>query len=318
MIPFKWFNQARERITPYISQTPLSFDENLNLYLKWENQQITGSFKARGAFNRVLTLENWELQNGLIAASAGNHGQGVALAGKQAGSSVTIYIPDNAPQIKIDAIKGYGAEVVLIPGGYANAEKAALSKANEMNATWISPYNDGQVIAGQGTIGLEVIHQIQETGKKLEDATWLIPTGGGGLLASIGAVVKRRSPKSIVIGVQTDTSPFMHALYHHGSQDGIIEYPSIADGLAGPVDSGSITIPIVRENCDDFILVSEKDTSQAVKFVWQRYQEMIEPSAAVTIAALLSGKITQKPVIAIISGGNIQSELFKKIISESI
>jgi len=317
MIPYQWFYQARERIAPYITITPLAYDETYELYIKWENHQVTGSFKARGAFNKVLSLEKWEQQIGLLAASAGNHGQGVALAGKHIGVPVTINTPDNAPQIKIKAMEAYGAEVILIPGGYENAEKAAKTNAAITKKIWISPYNDGHVIAGQGTIGLEVIEQMENNDKKWEDATWLIPTSGGGLLAGIGAVVKGKSQRTRVVGVQTDTSPFMHALFYRGTQDGIVEYPTIADGLAGPVEAGSITIPLIRENCDDIILVTETEIAQAVAFAWQRYHEKIEPSAAVTLAAILTGKVTQKPIVAIISGGNIQDDLFGKIIQDT-
>ena len=137
MIPYQWFVDAKERISPYIITTPLTYDETHDLYLKWENYQVTGSF------NKVLSLENWELETGLLAASAGNHGQGVALAGQNVEAPVTIFTPDNAPQVKIRAMQAYGAEVILIPGGYNSAEKAALKKAETTNATWISPYNEG-------------------------------------------------------------------------------------------------------------------------------------------------------------------------------
>jgi threonine dehydratase len=317
MIPYQWFNQAKERIAPYLRITPLTYDENYDLFLKWENHQLTGSFKARGAFNKVLSLENWEQGAGLLAASAGNHGQGVALAGQHVGATVTIFAPENAPSVKINAMQSLGAEVILIPGGYEEAEKAALKTAATSNATWISPYNDGYVIAGQGTIALEILEQMENTfSEKRNHFTWLVPTSGGGLLAGISGALKGESPDSRVIGVQSDTSPFMHALFFQGTQEGVIEHPTIADGLAGPVEAGSITIPIIREFVDDILLVSESEIANAVAFAWHRYSEKIEPSAAVSLAAVLSGKFSQQPVIAIISGGNIQDDLFRQIIQD--
>jgi threonine dehydratase len=316
MIPYQWFIQAKARISPYTTITPLTYDETHDVYLKWENHQVTGSFKARGAFNKVLSLEKWEQDAGLLAASAGNHGQGVALAGRLIGAPVIIFVPDNAPMVKIKAIQNLGAMVKLIPGGYQNAEMEALRFAGTTNATWISPYNDGTVIAGQGTIGLEVIEQMESKNVDWSDATWLVPTSGGGLLAGVGTAVKEKSLCSRIIGVQTDTSPFMHAIFYHGSQDGIIERPTIADGLAGPVEAESITIPLVRELIDGILLVSESEMAKAVAYAWHYYGEKIEPSAAVTLAALLAGKIKNRPVIAIISGGNIQETLFRNIIQD--
>jgi threonine dehydratase len=315
MIPPQWFNQAKERIAPFVKVTPLTYDENYDLYLKWENHQVTGSFKARGAFNKVLTLENWEKAAGLLAASAGNHGQGVALVGQHVGAPVTIFAPENAPKVKIKGMQSLGAEVVLVQGGYEETEQKAIEIAATSSATWISPYNDGHVIAGQGTIALEIFDQLETTTMEKGDSfTWLVPTSGGGLLAGISGAIKGKTPGSHVIGVQTETSPFMHAIFHKGTQEGVIELPTIADGLAGPVENGSITIPIIREFVDDIVLVSESETADAVAFAWLQYGEKIEPSGAVSLAAALSGKISQRPVIAIISGGNIQDELFDQLI----
>ena len=315
MIPYQWFVEARVRISPHIRITPITYDEEIDLFLKWENKQITGSFKARGAFNKVLSLEKWEQEAGLLAASAGNHGQGVALAGQVVEAPVKIFVPKNAPSVKIHAMKSLGAEVVLVPGGYQEAENAALDEAASSEFTWISPYNDGIIIAGQGTIALEVIDQLNDRSAiSLEDMFWLVPTSGGGLLAGIAAAIDSIAPKSTVIGVQSDTSPFMHAIFHQGTQDNIIELPTIADGLAGPVEDGSITIPLVRNHVDDILLVNEDEIIEAIAYSWHKHGEMIEGAAAVVIAAVLSGKIKQRPIIAVVSGGNIQDDVFRKIV----
>jgi threonine dehydratase len=315
MIPASWFIQARSKSSPYLKVTPLTVHQEEGLLIKWENHQVTGSFKARGALNKVFHLQEWEQQAGLLAASAGNHGQGVALAGSLVSTTVTIYVPKLTPQVKIQAIKKLGAEVVLIPGGYSEAEKAAQDAASTSNAVWISPYNDGQVIAGQGTIALEILEQVESFDSLSgSDPVWVVPTSGGGLLAGIASALERFKPGSRVVGVQTDTSPFMHALFHGNSQEGIQERPTIAEGLAGPVEEGSITIPIIRQFVDDIILVSEEEIAQGLAYAWREYGERIEASAAVVFASVLCRKINHRPLILIVSGGNIQDALFDSII----
>jgi threonine dehydratase len=315
MIPYAWFEEAKERISPHVQVTPITHDEEIDLYLKWENHQVTGSFKPRGAFNKVLSLEKWEQEVGLLAASAGNHGQGVALAGQLVDAQVTIFTSENAPLVKIEAMRALGAKVILVPGGYGDAESAAIEAASQSTATWISPYNDGHIVAGQGTIALETIQQLDTYENfNLEKSVWLVPAGGGGLLAGVGAVLDALSPNSRVIGVQTKTSPYLHSLFHRGTQEGITELPTIADGLAGPVERGSITIPMVRQYVDDFILVNETEVAEALAFAWNRYGERIEGSAAVTLAAVMSGKVSHRPVVAIVSGGNIMDRVFGEIV----
>lgn len=318
MIPTDWLIQAYERIQPHIQRTPLTYDRDLDIYLKWENRQVTGSFKARGALNKVLVLEPWERERGLVAASAGNHGQGVALAGKMIGASVKIFVSESAVPTKVKAMRALNAEVVRIRGGYGEAEQAGLQYAQETGATWVSPYNDGQVIAGQGTIGLEALNQLPAG----VAATWIVPTSGGGLISGIGAAIKQLpsfSPEISVqkqlIGVQSEASAFMHALFYSGSQVGIQELPSLADGLAGTVEEGSITISLTKKFVDDILLISESEIKRAIAYAWEQYQEMIEGSAAVALAAVISGKIAHRPAVAIISGGNIQPELHAEIVA---
>jgi threonine dehydratase len=315
MIPYDWLEFAQERLAPHIQTTPLGFDNNRKIYIKWENHQVTGSFKARGALNKVFCLQPWERERGLVAASAGNHGQGVALAGKLVGVPVTIFASEHAVATKVQAMRDLGAKVVLVPGGYGEAEKAGLEYAASQECTWVSPYNDAQIIAGQGTLGLDILDQLPE----LSQATWVVPAGGGGLLSGIGAALKsdpgaRALQQHNLIGVQSEASPFLHGLYHHGSQEGVIENPSLADGLSGPVQDGSVTIPLVRSFVDDFILVSEEDIRQAIRFAWSEYHERIEGSAAVALAAVISGKISTRPAIIIITGGNIPLEVHAAII----
>jgi len=318
MIPKYWFEEAHHRLADYIRITPITYDADKDLYIKWENHQITGSFKIRGALNKVLTLQPWEREGGLVAASAGNHGLGVAFAGKTVGVPVTIFVPQNAVPIKIQAIRDLGASVEVVPGYYGDAEQAGLAYATTHKQIWISPYNDGQVITGQGTLGLEILNQRYE----LQSATWIIPVGGGGLIAGIGAVIKERNPQygfkpacNKLIGVQSHSSPFFHAIFHSGSQQSIVELPSLADGLAGRVEGNSLTIPLARKFVDDLILISEDGIEEAIHYAWITYNERIEGSAAAALAPILSGQITDKPLVIIMSGGNIQPEVHNRIIN---
>ena len=314
MIPYPWFEEAAARLSTHIIETPLDYDPRLDLYLKWENRQLTGSFKARGALNKVLAMQPWERERGLVAASAGNHGQALALAGNLVKAPVIIFVSEKAVPIKIEAIRNLGAEVHLVSGGYGEAENAGLAYAEEQSATWVSPYNDGLVIAGQGTIGLEILRQLAKSSPDpVSDLTWVIPVGGGGLCAGIaGALYGNDLPKPWshrLVGVQSEASPFFHAIYHQGTQAGQIELPSLADGLAGPVEEGSVTIPILRRYLDDLVLVSEDDIQAAIVYSWRHYHERIEGSAAAGLAAVLTERIYARPALVVISGGNIQPEL---------
>lgn len=328
MIPSEWIAQADERIAPHIVRTPLTHDAARNLYVKWENRQKTGSFKARGALNKILALENWEREAGIVTASAGNHGQGVALAGQLTGARVTCFVSEHAVPVKVDAIRALGAEIVAIPGGYPEAEAAGRKFAAENQKTWVSPYNDGQVIAGQGTIGLELISALTpnpfakhprgapESGRG--EMKILVPVSGGGLIAGIGAALTRLSPRPRLVGVQPETAPFMHELFYRGSQAGIPDLPSLADGLTGAVEADSVTIPMVKQLVDEIVLVSEEEIARAVAFAFIEYGETIEPSGAVTIAAALRGLAGSGPQVAIVSGGNIQPEVHARIVADYV
>jgi len=315
MIPGTWLVEAERRIAPYIQPTPLTYDASLDIYLKWENRQVTGSFKSRGALNKVLALSTWERDRGLVAASAGNHGQGVALAARATGARAIIFASEHAVPAKIEAMNRLGAEVRLVPGGYGEAEQTGLAYAQESGSIWVSPYNDGQVIAGQGTLGLEILRELPTR----MHTTWVVPVGGGGLIAGLGAAI--RSAADIVpsysparlIGVQSEASPFFHSIFHSNTQNDVQEFPSLADGLAGPVEANSLTIPLVRSLVNEMLLVSETEIEQAVLAAWQRYQERIEGSAAAALAAVLSGKISSRPVVVVITGGNIDPGLFARL-----
>ena len=315
MFPYDWLIQAQERLKPYIQHTPLEYDRENQIYLKWENLQVTGSFKARGALNKILSLESWERERGIVTASAGNHGQGVALAGKIMDIQVTVFASENASTLKLDAIRNLGAEIELVPGGYGEAEQAGLAYARQFEKTWVSAYNDGQVIAGQGTLGLEVLADLPQP----IPLAWVVPVGSGGLLAGIAAAIKtdeQHAGTHQLFGAQSEASPFMHGLYYRGTQDDVIELPSLADGLSGPVEQNSLTIPLIRKWADGLILVTEAEITKAMAYAYQRYGQRIEPSAAVSLASILTDKVTQRPVVAVITGGNIQAEIYQQLIQD--
>jgi threonine dehydratase len=205
-----------------------------------------------------------------------------------------------------------GAEIHLVAGGYSEAEQAGITYARDTGATWVSPYNDGLVIAGQGTIALEILKELKDP----TASTWVVPAGGGGLISGIGCVLQSFRPNPHLVAVQSEASPFLYEIFHHGTQAGVEELPSLADGLAGPVEEGSVTIPMVRSVVTDFILVSEQEIRRAIKHAWVKYHEQIEGSAAVTLAAVIFGKVTSRPLIAVLTGGNITLEDHAQIIQD--
>lgn len=324
MIPFDWFQLARTRIQPHINQTPLTWDTERGLFLKWENHQVTGSFKSRGAINKVLSLEEWERRRGLVAASAGNHGQGVALAGQLTDCQVEIFVPDHAAAIKIERMRAMGAGLHLVEGGYAAAEAAAKQHAERENKTFISPYNDPQIIAGQGTLALEVLAQMekvtpiqnQNSDSEQLEQTWLVPVGGGGLISACGAVLAKLKVASRLIGIQPEASAFTYNLFHRGTQDGVEDRPTLADGLSGAIEADSITVPMLRTLVNSVIVVSEEDIQRAVAFAWYTYNQRIEGSAAVTLAALMAGQVKSRPCVLVLSGGNIDATVFESILAK--
>jgi threonine dehydratase len=312
LIPYEWIAQAERRIASHIRKTPLFHDARRGLYLKWENHQVTGSFKPRGALNNVLSLEEWERASGLVAASAGNHGQGVALAGRITGAPVEVFMSEHAVPTKVQAIRGLGAQIHSVAGGYAEAEAAGRRYAEQRHRVFVSPYNDGQVIAGQGTMGLEILREL--AGKNI--VNWIVPTGGGGIISAIGTLLAPTKDCPRLIGVQAAASPFTHSLFHRHTQEGVQDLPTLADGLSGPLEQGSVTIPMIERYVDDLLIVSEDEIARAIAFAWYVYHERLEGSAAVGLAAILEGKVKERPSVVILTGGNIQPDVHDRILHE--
>lgn len=307
VITFDALQFARGRIGPHITRTPVTFDEPLGVWIKWENQQVTGSFKPRGALNKILSLSGAELERGLLACSAGNHGQGAALAARIAGSHVTVYAAAGAAQNKIEKMRALGAEVILVPGAYGEAEAAAIRAAREQGRIWVSPYNDPLVIAGQGTLALELREQCPRA------ARWLIPAGGGGLAAGMIA----GAPEGVaVFGVQSEASPFLYHEFHFRDMSGAVDRPSLADGLSGTIEPGSATLAAIH-GAADMQLVSETEIADAIAYAYRRHGQVIEGSGAVGLALVLSGRVHgEDRTVVLVSGGNIDAAKLEQIVKQ--
>ncbi len=320
MIPDAWLDASEQRVSAYLVETPLTRDAERGIYIKWENHQITGSFKVRGAFNKVLSLPAWERARGLVAASAGNHGQGVAMAAALIGVTAEVFVPRRTSPLKIEAMRRLGALVRVVQGGYDGAERSARAYAANHEKTFISPYNDGQVIAGQATLALETLKQLsriaRSAGKPPSIACWIVPTGGGGLISGCGVVLSRQLPHVGLVGVQSEASSFAHSLFHRHTQEGVRDDPSLAEGLSGPIEADSLTIPLMRRHVDDMVLVSENQIRRAIAFAWQVYGEQIEGSGAAALAAVIENKIRERPAVVVITGGNIEPEALRAIVTQ--
>ena len=298
--------------TDILESTKLSVMTGANVYYKCENLQKTGSFKVRGACNKIANLTDEEKANGVIASSAGNHAQGVALGAKMNGIEATIVMPQTAPLAKVTATKSYGANVVLEGLVYDDAYAKALEIQKETGATFLHPFNDEYVIAGQGTIALEIFEQMNN---KVD--TILCPIGGGGIIAGVAVAAKALNPNVKIIGVQTANIPSMHESMKAGKVTTAFKATSVADGISVKT-VGELTFSIVKDLVDDVILVEEGEIAEGLLFLMENQKVVAEGSGAVTTAAILSGKYIPKKnenVVCIISGGNIDINTLNRIIA---
>ena len=298
--------------TDILESTKLSSMTGANVYYKCENLQKTGSFKVRGACNKIANLTDEEKANGVIASSAGNHAQGVALGAKMNGIEATIVMPQTAPLAKVTATKSYGANVVLEGLVYDDAYAKALEIQKETGATFLHPFNDEYVIAGQGTIALEIFEQMNN---KVD--TILCPIGGGGIIAGVAVAAKSLNPNVKIIGVQTANIPSMYESMKAGKVTTAFKATSVADGISVKT-VGELTFSIVKDLVDDVILVEEGEIAEGLLFLMENQKVVAEGSGAVTTAAILSGKYIPKKnenVVCIISGGNIDINTLNRIIA---
>ncbi|HXT43960.1 MAG TPA: threonine ammonia-lyase [Pseudonocardiaceae bacterium] len=305
---------ARETLHGIVRQTPLCRCEVLEqrcaveVHLKCENLQRTGSFKIRGAYVRIHGLSAAQRARGVVAASAGNHGQGVALAAAMLGTAATVYMPVSAAIPKVAATRGYGAQVHLVGDVVEESLAAARAFAHDTGAVFIHPFDHPDVLAGQGTVGLEVLEQLPDVG------TVLVPTGGGGLVGGIAAAVKGVKPEVRVIGVQAEAAAVWPASLTAGSPVPLRRRHTMADGIAVS-EVGPVTFAHVSALVDEVITVGEEALSQALLLCLERTKMLVEPAGAAAVAALLEPALRLSgPVCAVLSGGNVDPLLLMHII----
>jgi threonine dehydratase len=320
MVKLQDIQEAQKNIASYAKLTPLVPSKflneliNGNVFLKLENQQLTHSFKIRGVINKLLSLSAEEKAKGVLTASAGNHGQAVAFGAQKLGFKAKIVVPTHAPQVKVDGIRQFGAELVLFGETYDEAEKKAKQLAAQEGRLYISPYNDERIVAGHGTVGLEILKELPSV-----DVV-IVPVGGGGLIGGIAVAVKSQKPTVKVVGVQSTASPVMFESLKAGRivQPHRHERYTIAEGLVGAVEKGSITFGIAQQYVDEVTLVREEWIRRAVYLLWKNEKQVVEGSGAAGVGFLLENKdsFKGKTVAVVISGGNIDQNLFDGIVLE--
>jgi threonine dehydratase len=309
-------SKAEQNIGPYIRETPLEFSPYLSsmggsqLYLKLENFQLTGSFKIRGAFNKLLSLPEKMKEKGIITASSGNHGVAVSFALRKLGLKGKIFLPQNTSKAKVRILEESGAEIELYGDDCVNAENHARKTAEQNGMVWISPYNDTEVIGGQATVGLELLDQI----KKIDAV--LVPVGGGGLISGIAACLKAKKKDTVVIGCQPINSCVMYESLRAGRILELESKPSLSDATAGGIEKGSLTFDLCRELVDDFILVSEQEIKEAILVGLRQHAFLIEGAAALSIASYLktAKRFAGKSVVLILSGARIGLDQLEQIL----
>ncbi len=283
------------------------------LYLKTENLQVTGSFKVRGAGYKISQLSDDEKARGVIACSAGNHAQGVALAAQKYGIKSVICLPDGAPISKVEATKSYGAEVVMVPGVYDDAYNRALELRDENGYSFVHPFDDEDVIAGQGTIALEILDELDDI-----DAV-VVPIGGGGLISGVAYTLKQLKPSVKVYGVQAAGAPSMYNSVKNGKKERLESVSTIADGIAVK-EPGDNTYSLVSKYVDEIVTVTEGEISSAILGLIEQHKLIAEGAGAVSVAAVMFNKIPVKgkKVVALVSGGNIDVTILSRVIKRGL
>jgi len=312
--------KAKNLISKFIRETPLEYSRyysdavGAEVYLKLENLQLTGSYKIRGALYSMFSLSDEERARGVVVASSGNHAQGIGYAAKKLGVHATIVVPKNTPKTKIDAIRSYGIDLRIEGAIYDESEIKARQIEKQEKKKYISPYNDAVVIAGAGTIGLEILNQNPEIDIIIS------PIGGGGLFSGTAIAVKTINPKIKIFGAQSKASPPMHESLKRGKIVNVPMSDSIAEGLHGGIEQGSISFPIVQKYCEDILLVSEQEIIGAILTFLEHHHQICEGAAAVGLAALLrySELFRGHSVGVIVSGGNLDYHQLKLLMSKKL
>ena len=307
--------EAYERIKNDIRRTPVEYSEPLSretgakVYVKWECDQTTGSFKLRGALNKLRSLSPEDRAKGVVSASTGNHGLAISHASRLEGIGLKLFLPETVAEVKKKRIEDMGIDVEVRGASCDKAEAIAREFAARTGRVFVSPYNDWDIVFGAGTVGLELAADLA----RFDDV--LVPVGGGGLIAGIAAYLKAVRPGVRTIGVEPETSAFMAASLAAGRLVEIDERPTIADAVAGGIEPGSITFPLCRDLVDAIEIVPEALIARAMALVFERHGRMIEGAGALPFAALLRAPAGRagRTVVAVVSGGNIAVERFREI-----
>ena len=309
--------KARYALKDVAIQTDLLYAPKLKpgteLYLKTENLQVTGSFKVRGAYYKMSQLSSEEKSRGVIACSAGNHSQGVALAAQKNGIKSVICLPDSAPISKVEATRSYGAEICLVEGVYDDAYQKALQLRDEYGYTFIHPFNDPDVIAGQGTIALELSEQLPDLDSVI------VPIGGGGLISGIAYTLKTLNPNVKVYGVQASGAPSMLNSIHDAHIERLDSVLTIADGIAVK-EPGSLTYELCSKYVDEIVTVTDDEISAAILALMEQHKLVTEGAGAVAVAAAMFGKLDLKgkKTVCLLSGGNIDVTILSRVITRGL
>lgn len=305
--------RARQRIRPYLNPSPLERAPGLgvDVWLKLENANPTHSFKIRGALNAALALDAAARARGLVTASSGNHAQGLAYAAQVTGVKARILMPEHTPRRKVEGVRRAGAEAVLFGATYDETEAEARRLERDEGLTFVSAYNDARVIAGAGTVGLEILDALPEVERAL------VCVSGGGLISGVATALKAANPAIEVIGVNARSAPSMYN-YYYGT-----DYPEVwdtlAEALSGSIEDGSITLDIVRATVDRMVLVEEAAIAAAIRWMLDEQGWLVEGGGAVGVAALLSGAVVldNRPTVVIVSGGNIDGTTLRRVLGET-
>jgi threonine dehydratase len=310
---------AQSLLSTVVKKTPLERSKSFSamsgadVYLKLENLQTTGSFKVRGAYYKIANLTPDEVSKGVLAASAGNHAQGVAYAATKLGVKSTVFMPVFAPPLKVIATRAYGAEVVLVGDTFDDAFNAAAEFGEKSGATFVHPFNDPYIIAGQGTVGLEIFEQLRD----VDDV--LVPIGGGGLIAGIAIALKQLNPRIRIIGVEADGAQSMKVSVEKGEPVILNSVHTIADGIAVK-SPGNLTFQVIKDLVDELLVVNDAEMARTAYLLLQRAKILTEPAGVAAMAAVLYGKTDLKgrKVVPVISGGNINMSILEQILDKGV
>ena len=315
MLTMEMLEDARTALQGIARRTPLDPARGLgkNVYIKAENLQLTGAFKLRGAYNKIRSLSPDEAARGVIACSAGNHAQGIAWSATKLGIKSIICMPAGAPISKVEATRGYGAEVVLVPGVYDDAAREAERLTAEHGYTFAHPFNDPLVIAGQGTIGLEILEQLPDVDQIV------VPIGGGGLISGIAFAVKHLKPECRVIGVQAAGAASMYISRHSGSPTELRSVSTIADGIAVK-KPGDLTFELCQRYVDEIVTVGEDEIASAILALMEGQKTVAEGAGATPVAACMFGKVdtSEKKTVCVVSGGNVDVTTLSRVITKGL